>query len=100
MHRKYSDEIVCMSVSVDEADRKDAALRFLQKQGATFANYWLDEPSTVWQDRFEINGPPAVFVFDQEGAIAQKFDSSDPDKPYTYEDVEILVRELLKRPGS
>jgi len=37
-----------------------------------------------------------VFVFDRDGRRAGKFDTSDPDKPYTYADVEALVKELLK----
>src|SRR5262249_19750667 len=96
MHRKYSgDGVACISVSLDPADRRAAALEFLKKQQAAFANYWLDEELDVWQERFEISGPPAVFVFDRDGTRVGKFDTSDPDKPYTYEDVEKLVKKLL-----
>ena len=43
MHKKYArDGLVCMSVSVDQADDKERVLDFLKEQKATFANYLLD----------------------------------------------------------
>jgi hypothetical protein len=97
MHQKYDkDGLVCMSVSVDELRNKEAALGFLKKQDATFANYLLDEEWDFWQNKWSINGPPAVFVFDRNNRVAAKFDTSDPDKPYTYNDVEQRVRQLLR----
>jgi hypothetical protein len=101
MHRKFSKKgVACVSVSLDPADRQPAALAFLKKQGAAFANYWLDEEADVWQDRFEVNGPPAVFVFNKEGKRVRKFDTSDPDGPYTYKDVEKVVEELIDQVKS
>ena len=97
MHKKYAkDGLVCMSVAVDEAKQKPAALAFLQKQEATFANYLLDEEFDYWQNKFDINGPPAVFVFDRNNKRAGKFDYTDPNKQFTYADVEKLVQQLLK----
>jgi hypothetical protein len=100
MHKRYGkDGLVCLSVSVDDAQdasRKEAALGFLQKVGATFPNLLLQEETDFWQAKFKINGPPAVFVFDRQGKRAGKFDTSDPDKPFTYKDVENLVQELLR----
>lgn len=96
MHKKYArDGLCCISVSVDTLDRKNAALKFLQQQGAVFSNYLLDEETDFWQNKFDLNGPPAVFVFDRDNRRAAKFDTSDPDKPYTYRDVEAVVRKLL-----
>jgi hypothetical protein len=85
-----------MSVSVDQPDRREAALKFLKQQSATFPNYWLDEHESVWQARFDINGPPTVFVFNRKGQQAAKFVSGDP--PYTYEQIEQVVKDLLKAP--
>ncbi len=97
LHQKYAkDGLVAMSVSVDAPEDRGKALEFLQKQKATFANYWLDEKGEVWADKLDITGPPAVFVFDRRGKRAAKFDTNDPDKPYTYEDVEKVVQRLLK----
>lgn len=85
-----------MSISVDEVKQKDKALAFLRSQRAGFSNYLLDEEPGRWQEKFDVNGPPAVFVFDRNGKIAAKFDSNNPDKPFTHEDVELVVRKLLR----
>ena len=64
MHRRYAaDGLVCMSVSVDEEANKPKALKFLVAQKATFANYWMDEKWDVWQEKWGLKAPPAVFVF-------------------------------------
>jgi len=97
MQRKHAgDGLVCITVSVDEPKNRPAALDFLKQQGASFANYLLDEEVRFWQDKWDVNGPPAVFVFDRQNHRAAKFDTSDPDKPYTSEDVENVVDKLLR----
>lgn len=99
MQRKYGpDGVVCVSVSVDALDNKQATFDFLKEQGATLPNFLLDEETEVWQNKWDVNGPPAVFVFDRENRRAAKFDISDPDKPFTHEDVEKVVRDLLRQP--
>jgi hypothetical protein len=96
LHQQYAkDGLVCMSVSVDQPDNREEALKFLKGKKATFANYWLDEKLTFYQDKLEISGPPAVFVFDRQGKRVGKF-SDDSEKPYGPEDIEKLVKELLK----
>jgi len=100
MHKKYAERgLSCFSVTVDPPNNPNAkakALTFLEKQQATFANFFLDEPEGVWQNRWDINGPPCIFVFDRQGKRAGKF-AVNPDKPFTYADVEKLVVELLER---
>jgi thiol-disulfide isomerase/thioredoxin len=102
LHERYAaDGLVCISVTVDKAEQHTAALVFLTRMKATFANYRLTDPVEVWQKAWKINGPPAVFVFDRNGKRAARFDGEDEKKPFTYENaqVEALVRKLL-RPGS
>jgi hypothetical protein len=100
MHQRYArDGLVCMSVCVDEPKRRAAALDFLRDQRAPFANYLLREEIALWQEKFDVSGPPAVFVFNRDGKRAGKFDCNDPDKPYTNADVEQLVRSLLRTPA-
>jgi hypothetical protein len=97
MHERYGKAgLECMSVSIDEPERKAAALAFLTRQKAAFANYWIDEEAALWQGKWKIKAPPAVFVFDRKGRRAGKFDTDDPDKGFKYEDVEKLVQGLLK----
>jgi hypothetical protein len=96
MHRKYAGEgVICLSVSVDERADRAKALSFLQKQQATFTNYHLDEEIEVWQERFKVKTPGVVFVFDRAGKRAGKLEPDEPDKN-TYEDVEKLVKQLLR----
>lgn len=96
LHKHYAkDGLVCVSVSLDKVKDKDKALAFLQKMDARFPNYLLDEEFAFWQEKFDINGPPALFVFNRDNRLARKFDNNDPDKRYTHEDVEKLVQELL-----
>jgi thiol-disulfide isomerase/thioredoxin len=98
MHRHYAAAgLACVSVTIDEAERKQAALKFLESQHATFANYLLNEDPSVWQEKWDIKGVPVVFVFDRQGKLARKFDDDDPDHQFTYADVEKLARELLER---
>ncbi len=102
MHQQYRDKgLVCMSVALDQPEDEKAPApppgvkKFLLKQKATFANYWLDEKPKVWVERWHIQGPPTVFVFDRQGRRAARFDSEEPDKPLKYENVKKLVVDLL-----
>ena len=101
LHEKLGkDGVVCISVSVDEKDNREAALKYLQKQNATMANYWLDENPEIWGKKWNVKAVPVVFVFDKEGKPARKFsnDVVDPKKPdgFTYDDVNKIVDDLLK----
>ncbi len=100
MHKKYArDGVACVSVSVDQVEDKERALKFLKAKGATFANYLLDEDNpSVWQEYWDTNGPPAVFVYDPAGKLARAF-RNGPEEHYTYDDVETFVRKLLSAQG-
>lgn len=98
LHKELGkDGVVCMSVSVDDPEKKEQALKFLNKSGATFQNFLLDEDAEVWQKNWKVKGVPLIFVFAKDGTQAAKFDSDDPDKTYTYKDVRAKVAELLKK---
>ncbi len=100
-HRHATDGVVCMSVSVDEAEQYGEAVDFLKQQGATFPNYLIqDKDDNAWWDKWNIKGIPIVLVFDRDGKLAKKFDRDDPDNQFTYADVEKLVTDLLSRGGS
>ncbi len=98
LHEKYAGRgVACVSVSLDQLDAKAAALKFLIKEKASFTNILLDEPPKVWQEIFDIYGPPAVLVFDKAGKLAARFDHNDIDKSYTHADVEKAVAKLLDK---
>ncbi len=95
LHEKHGKNgLVCMSVTVDEPEVREAALKFLRKQNAGFPNYLLDEEPAVWQDHWNVKAIPAVFLF-RDGKQVARFDYDDPDNQFTYADVEKKVVSLL-----
>jgi len=100
MHKKYAKAgLVCMSLSVDQVEDRAKALKFLQAKGATFANYLLDEEPKIWQDHWDLAGPPVVLVYGSDGQLARRF-VNDATSEYTYADVEKLVQKLLPLAGQ
>jgi thiol-disulfide isomerase/thioredoxin len=96
LHHKYAKDVVCMSVTVDEEKDKDAALKFLKKQEATFLNYQVDYGDL--QNDWVFSGVPVVRVYSPSGKVAEQFTNSDPDKKaFTYAEVEQAVQKLLKK---
>jgi thiol-disulfide isomerase/thioredoxin len=97
LHEQYAkDGLACVSLSVDDADDQSKALDFLKARHATFANFLIDERAAVWQNHFVLKGVPAVFLWDRTGKQAARFDNDDPDKQFTYDQVEKKVAELLQ----
>ena len=94
MHLKHAaDGLVCLSVSVDDADDKAKTLAFLKKQKATLANYLIDEKAEVWQTKLDAGAPPTVIVIGRDGRRVKRFTT---EEPFTYEDVKKVVEPLLK----
>jgi hypothetical protein len=95
MHKDHAkDGLVAMSVSVDDIADRDRPLKFLQKQQTPFANYLLDEPGERWQEHWNISLVPAVLLY-RDGKKLAQFDFEDPDKQFTYDDIEKAVVKLL-----
>jgi thiol-disulfide isomerase/thioredoxin len=97
LSKKYGkDGLVAVSASVDTAEDAKDALEFLQKAGATFPNYRIEESDAVWQPKLRFKSVPAVFVFDRQGYRAAKFTNDDPKNQFTYtKNVIPLVLKLL-----
>jgi hypothetical protein len=94
MHQKYAGKgLVAISVSLDIPEQRAAAEKFLVKNNATFTNLWLDESQEFWTEKFKIDGPPAVYVFDRRGKwVAFK---TEGDREVNPKEVEKLVVKLL-----
>jgi hypothetical protein len=103
MHRKYAAQgLTAVSVSVDlgiedvqekrvaKSELHAAALKFLQKQNATFPNLLLDEPDEVWQKKLGEPLVPLVFVFNRQGQWKKFGPDTEPGE------VEKQVEEWLK----
>lgn len=72
LSRKFGDKgLAVISVALDETEKKDAVLRFLKKQNATFTNILLDEPIEFWQKKFRTDAVPCMYVFSRQGKWTQ-----------------------------
>jgi thiol-disulfide isomerase/thioredoxin len=99
MHRKYADKgLAVVSLSLDtpsDAKAVDEAKAFLREKGAHFTNVLLDAKESEGFDRLDINGIPAVFLFDPTGKEIRRFTMDNPDRQFTYDQVEQVVQLLL-----
>ncbi|HJZ89971.1 MAG TPA: TlpA disulfide reductase family protein [Gemmataceae bacterium] len=85
MHQKYNRRgLAVVSVSVDppdDADAHEAARAFLTRQRAAFRNVILTDKAEVWQAKWQIEGPPLVFLFDKQGRLVAKWEGKfNPDE--------------------
>lgn len=106
LHKQHGDKVACISVSFDYNglgsvdDVKGDVLAFLREQGATFDNVISSESDEELSKKFGFAAIPVVYVYDQEGNLAKRFDNENAEKEedlFTYEDVSALVEELLKK---
>src|SRR5262249_11183224 len=97
LHKDLGDKgVACISVTIDDDDDKAAALKFLQKQGAAFENYHLDENEKVFQKEYGFASVPTVLVYGKDGALAKKFNADKEENKFTYKDVRKVVEEMIK----
>ena len=102
--QKYPhDKLACISVSLDyeglgtPAEQEERVLGFLKEKDARLENFLSSTPSEDVYKALKLPSIPAVFVYDRDGKLAQRFDASFAGgKPFTYKDIEAKVVELLK----
>lgn len=101
LHKQYPPaDLACISLSFDyegigkPEEASEPVLTFLREQGATFDNLMSSEESDVLYRKFQLNAVPAVFVYDREGKLRERFESEG-----AYEKVRTLVAELVKEPA-
>lgn len=99
LHKKYGPEkVACISLSFDfeggegakPEDVKPDVLKFLEKQQATFNNVLCSEDSDTLRKKMDLAAIPAVYVYDREGTLANRFEGEE-----IYENVPPLVEKLL-----
>jgi thiol-disulfide isomerase/thioredoxin len=97
MQQKYGKEgLVCISMSIDQPEDKDAALQFLIKEKATFENFLIDEKPAVWSKAWNFRNVPALRVYGRDGKLAKQFDYEDADNQFDHAEVEPFVVKLLR----
>lgn len=95
MHKTYAvDGLVCLSLDNQDVEKpdRDRALKFLQEQGANFANLLLvdtDANEKKYGEKYPTNITPLVMIFNRKGTRVQAYD--DPKA----EVIEAEVRKLL-----
>lgn len=99
MHRKYAGKgLQVISLSLDDTGDPKAvgeAKKFLKEMKAPFLNVLLDEDFGVGFEKLEISAIPAVFVYSPDGKLVKKYTLDDPNKQFTYDEVEKDVAALL-----
>jgi thiol-disulfide isomerase/thioredoxin len=99
MHHKYSAKgLAVISLSLDDPTDQAAvaeAEKFLKSRKAAFTNVLLDENLGDGFEKLNINAIPAVFIFGPDGKEVKRFTMDDPNKQFTYEQVEKSIVALL-----
>jgi thiol-disulfide isomerase/thioredoxin len=99
MHEALKDKgLAVASLSFDDPTDAKAladAKKFLAAKNATFPNIVLDAESGAGFDLFDINGIPAVFLYSPDGKEIRRFTMDNPDRQFTYDQVESVVKTLL-----
>lgn len=102
LSRKYQGQAGLKFVSMSLDDRSDPAAldlahRFLIKQNATFSNYRMDEIVPDAFDKLNIQGIPAVFLYDSQGKLRYRLTGDDPNHQFTNDDVDRALEDLLRK---
>lgn len=110
LQKKYPDTVVCISVNLNyiglpdeppEASREQV-LEFLKKENATMRNIISSDADEVIYKKLMLSAIPAVYVYNQSGALEKRFDNerlAETKAEFTYEkDVVPLVDSLLAQP--
>ncbi len=99
--RELPDDVVCISVSLDEAAEHGEALDFLKEQNALMTNVLCTTDTDKLYDRIlKVGSVPAIFVYGRDGAIARTFTGANPEDggEYTYAGhIAPFVRELVSQ---
>lgn len=100
MHHTYQDRGVSfISLNLDEQGDEESiewANEFLERVGAVFPNYHMDENMTEAFERLDLLGLPAVRVFARDGRETHRLSGDNPNKQFTEKDVENAVLGLLE----
>ncbi len=99
MAHKYKDfDVAIISLLLEDPEEPEAienAKRFLIKQQADFAHYFMDENLMRSFDQLDLLGIPAVFVYDHTGQRTHKLTGDNPNKQFSEKDIYDAVNALI-----
>lgn len=87
-----------VSLNLDDHADSDAlaeAQAYLNRFGAGFENYYMDENLMAAFARLDLIGIPAVVIYDREGNEAVRLTGDNPNRQFTEDDVEATIKALL-----
>ena len=93
------NRVSLVTLSLDDRDERGAyahVLQFLQTQNARVPNYMMNESIPDAFDKLDLNGVPAVIIYDAAGKARFRLTGDDPNHQFTDADVEAAVRKLLR----
>lgn len=96
------ERLACISLSLDyegsETPKQLApkVLGFLADQQATFDNVLANEEIFTMLGKLGVSSPPAVFVYDRDGKLRDKFGEAGSKEKPIYERVGKLVEQLVR----
>jgi len=104
LYHRYRDRGVrFISLNFDQQGDTESlqwANHFLQRIGAVFPNYHMDENMTAAFDRLDLVGLPVVLIYRADGSEAYRLTGDDPNRQFHSQDVENAVQALLgEKPG-
>jgi len=99
MHHEYSNRGVrFISLNLDEKGDEESiewCNNFLERIGADFPNYHMDENMSQAFERLDLLSLPAVRIFATDGSEAYRLTGDNPYKQFTEKNVENAILELL-----
>lgn len=104
LHEEYgrSRKIKFISMCMDDRDDPRALQRardFLIRQNAAFNNYRMDESLPDAFEKLDLNGIPAVFIYDRAGKLRYRLTGDNPEKQFTNEDVDSAIKAMITVSG-
>ena len=111
LQKKYPESVVAISISCDYLGDPDQpaeayyerAIKFLRDKNANIVNYLLEDPQPEFFSSIELISLPAIYVYDQNGILKQRFDNDREafgPSGFTYDgQIVPLVESLLKKDG-
>ncbi|MEM9058168.1 MAG: TlpA disulfide reductase family protein, partial [Pseudomonadota bacterium] len=98
LNDKYASEgVVIVGMSLedrDDAGALEGAEAFLERQGAYFPNFLMDENILDSFDKLDILGIPAVDIYDRSGERRYRLTGDDPNNQFTDADIEAAIKTL------
>jgi len=92
-----------VTMSLDDRDEKGSFARvrdFLTKHDASVPNFMMNETIPDAFDKLNLNGVPAVVIFDAAGKVRYKLTGDDPNHQFTDADVDAAVKAIVSAQGA